>query len=109
MTLIHENAPDVAFREIGNVFIASFARPSFQLVIDQETVDKTVDKLSIAALTQRETGLLEMVFASPRLSQKQLAELLGLSERGVRYITDKLQKQGVLQRQGGKKWGCGWY
>ena len=109
MTLIHENAPDVAFREIGNLFIASFARPSFEVVSDQETVDKTVDKLSIAALTKRETGLLKMVFANPRLSQKQLAELLGLSEPGVRYITDKLQKQGVLQRQGGKKWGCGWY
>lgn len=42
MTLIHENAPDVAFREIGNLFIASFARPSFEAVTDQETVDKTV-------------------------------------------------------------------
>jgi ATP-dependent DNA helicase RecG len=55
--------------------------------------------------TQREAWLLQMVVANPRLSQKQLADLLGLSERGVRYLTDKLQKQGVLQRQGGKKMG----
>ena len=109
MTLIHENAPDVAFREIGNLFIASFARPSFEAVIDQETVDKTVDKtvdmVATNKFTQREAWLLQMVVANPRLSQKQLADLLGLSERGVRYLTDKLQKQGVLQRQGGKKMG----
>lgn len=105
MTLIHENAPDVAFREIGNLFIASFARPSFEAVTDQETVDKTVDMVATKTFTLRETGLLRMVVANPRLSQKQLADLLGLSERGVRYLTDKLQKQGVLQRQGGKKTG----
>ena len=105
MTLIHENAPDVAFREIGNLFIACFARPSFEAVTDQETVDKTVDMVATNTFTMRETGLLRMVVANPRLSQKQLADLLGLSERGVRYLTDKLQKQGALQRQGGKKTG----
>lgn len=39
------------------------------------------------------------------MTQKQLADQLGLAERGVRYLTDKLQKLEVLQRQGGKKDG----
>ena len=43
MTLIHQNAPNVTFRQVAGLFIASFARPSFSLN-DQEAVEKTVDK-----------------------------------------------------------------
>ena len=109
MSLIHENAPDVVFREIGNLFIASFTRPSFAAVIDQETIDKTIDKTidnyDTPNFTQRELELLQILVSSPRTTQKQLSTQLGLSVIGVRYLTDKLQKQGVLQRQGGKKTG----
>ena len=109
MSLIHENAPDVVFREIGNLFIASFTRPSFAAVIDQETIDKTIDKTidnyDTPNFTQRELELLQILVSSPRTTQKQLSTQLGLSVIGVRYLTDKLQKQGVLHRQGGKKTG----
>lgn len=108
MTLIHQNAPSVTFREVGQLFIASFARPSFSLN-DQETVEKTVyktvDNSNKPTLTAREEALLRLLASTPQMTQKQLADKLGLTERGVRYLTDKLQQLGVLQRQGGKKAG----
>ena len=107
--MILENAPAVAFREVGQLFIASFARPSFNSLNDQETVEKTVaktvDNSNKPTLTVREDALLRLLANTPRMTQKQLADQLGLTERGVRYLTDKLQKLGVLQRQGGKKAG----
>lgn len=106
MTLIHENAPTVSFREVAGLFIASFARPSFSFndqETTQETVDKTVDKPQLSA---REIALCELVTRQPQITQKELAEQLGLTERGIRYLTDKLQKQSVLARQGGKKQGA---
>lgn len=108
MTLIHQSAPSVTFREVGQLFIASFARPSFSLN-DQETVEKTVYKTvnnsNMPTLTAREDALLRLLASTPQMTQKQLADQLGLTERGVRYLTDKLQRLGVLQRQGGKKTG----
>ncbi len=105
MTLIHTNAPAVSFREVAGLFIASFARPSFSFngqETAEQTVDKTVDKPRLSA---REIALCELVTRQPQITQKELAEQLGLTERGVRYLTDKLQKQSVLVRQGGKKQG----
>ena len=105
MPLILENAPSVQFRQIAGLFIASFERPSFlEDVIDttQETVDKTVDKNQ---LTAREYALCELVRQHTNITQKNLAIQLDLTERGVRYLTDKLQKQGILRRIGGNKAG----
>lgn len=104
MTLIHRNAPAVAFRQVAGLFIASFVRPSFSLNV-QETVEKTVENGDKPTLTLREDALLRLLATNPRMTQKQLADQLGLTERGVRYLTDKLQQLGVLQRQGGKKAG----
>jgi predicted HTH transcriptional regulator len=39
MTLIHQNAPSVTFRQVAGLFIASFARPSFS-----PNAPKTVEK-----------------------------------------------------------------
>ena len=104
MTLIHQNAPTVAFRQVAGLFIASFAQPSFGLD-DQEAVEKTVDNGDKPTLTAREEALLRLLASAPHMTQKQLADQMGLTERGVRYLTDKLQKMGLLQRQGGKKSG----
>ncbi|ACF44329.1 MAG: hypothetical protein J0648_06455 [Pelodictyon phaeoclathratiforme] len=109
MPLIFENAPSVQFRQIAGLFIASFERPSFvedfvQGEVDTtgKTVDKTVDKIE---LTDKEKDLCDLVRHHPIITQKGMADQLGLTERGIRYLTDKLQKQGVLQKIGGKKSG----
>ena len=106
MPLMLENAPTLKLTELGGLFIASFERPSFHWenleASTAETVDKTVDKLK---LTDKEKALCALVQQHANITQKDLAAQLALTERGVRYLTDKLQKQGVLQRVGGKKAG----
>lgn len=87
MTLIHKNAPAVEFRQVAGLFIASFARPSFGLN-DQETVDNN----NKPTLTAREDELLRLLASTPRMTQKQLAYQLGLTERGVRYLKRILRK-----------------
>jgi ATP-dependent DNA helicase RecG len=108
MPLIMSNAPEVEFREVAGLFIASFARSSFLQAAapsdePESTVDKTVDK---PPLSERESALCAILMKEPQLTQKQLGARLGLTERGTRYLTDKLQREGVLQRQGGKKTGA---
>ena len=100
-------------RNESEAVIASFERPSFNGFIDTQTVDRTVDRTvdktfdssEMPTLTAREDALLRLLASNPRMTQQQWADQLGLTERGVRYLTNKLQKMGRLQRQGGKRAG----
>ena len=101
---ILKNAPDVKFREIAHIFIASFERPSFAAEEEpppQEVADSTIDK----NLSTTEKAILDLIAVNPAITQKKMAKQLNLSEIGIRYNTDKLKAKGVLQRVGGKKAG----
>lgn len=129
MPLILENAPNVQFRQIAGLFIASFERPSFledttQEVIDttQETVDKTVDKTpkkhqgntkeatekprkNHAKTTQKplknlKVDLLSLLRAHPDLSTKKLSDLSGLSLFSVRHHLETLRDSGQIRHVG---------
>ena len=63
--------------------------------------DKTTDK----TLSDMEKAILDIIFADPGLSQKEMAKKIDLSVDGIRYHTDKLKKKGVIKRVGGKKRG----
>lgn len=112
MPLILKNAPDVVFREIGNLFIVAFNRPSFLEQPKQETIQKepptnqkTIHKTIHKELNATEKAVIGILRENPTITRKVLAERLNLSEAGVRYNTDKLQTKGVLKRVGGKKVG----
>jgi ATP-dependent DNA helicase RecG len=45
------------------------------------------------------------ILENPTLTQKELAEEVGLSYAGIRYVMDKLKKQGKLKRTGSTKNG----
>jgi ATP-dependent DNA helicase RecG len=60
---------------------------------DQKTVEKTVEKI------------LNLLDANPGISQKELAELTGLSQRGVEWNIKKLKDERRLHRIGGRKEG----
>ena len=104
MPLILEKEPDVDFREIAKIFITSFARPSFQENPELPT-SKTSDKTSDKTLSAVEKDIVKIIEANPFVTQKEIAGQLNLSYAGIRYHTDKLKVNGVLQRIGGKKSG----
>ena len=112
MPLILKNAPDVVFREIGNLFIVAFNRPSFlekpgeeTAQSEQTTIHKTSHKTSHKELFATEKAVIDIIKQHPTITRKELAARLNLSEAGVRYNTDKLQTKGILRRVGGKKAG----
>jgi ATP-dependent DNA helicase RecG len=103
MPLILENAPNVQFRQVAGLFIASFERPSFLEETPQEglnTTGKTTGKA-----TGKSVILMEHVRLQPQATISELATLLGLTEDGVNYHLRKLQKKGRLRRVGGRKSG----
>jgi len=112
MPLILKYAPDVVFRETGNLFIVSFNRPSFlekqgdkTVQSEQTTIHKTIHKTIHNGLHPTEEAVIDIIKENPGITRKALAERLDLSEAGVRYNTDKLQAKGILRRVGGKKTG----
>ncbi len=122
MPLMLENAPTAEFRELGGLFIASFARPSFldgEKAGHPETTQETVDKAAATAgnitenhteTTQKPLGnprekLLTLLDAQPELSMKALAALSGASLYSVRHHLESLQAAGRLRHVGPNKGG----
>jgi ATP-dependent DNA helicase RecG len=121
MTLIHQNAPAVTFRQVAGLFIASFARPSFaegESTEHQETPQKPLENnLKTAGTTEnaKETprkhqentkgNLLRALQTQPELSVAALAEWVDSTPASVRHHLRVLQTQGRIRRVGPDKGG----
>ena len=117
MSLILDNAPDVEFKEVAGLFIASFARPSLAeephtadasqkvRVKDSGTSTITSTKKHIGEPEQAlptEAKVHALIQGNPTITLAEIADNLGLTKAGVRYHTDRLQAKGVLRRHGRK-------
>jgi ATP-dependent DNA helicase RecG len=100
MPLILKYAPDVVFREIGNLFIVSFHRPSFW---EQEGEREAATQETTQETTQEK--IMTSLRAEPALTRKLLAQRLGMSEDGVKYHLNKLRAAGRIQHVGPTKGG----
>ena len=117
MTLIHQNAPAVEFRQVAGLFIASFARPSFSLN-DEETTGTTENTKET---TQKPLGnnvettqkphasprekLLALLKAQPAINTKDLAQLSGATLYSVRHHLESLKAAGRVRHVGPSKGG----
>lgn len=70
----------------------------------QETTQETTYKLPIK-LTRTEEKILEVIYENPYITQKQLADLIGITLDGIRYAIKKLKQKGILDRSGSRKNG----
>ena len=108
MPLILENAPSVEFRQVAGLFIASFARPSFNSLNDQESVEKTTEtttSTTTGSATGRAGVLLEHLRDHPQTTIPEMARVLDMTEDGVNYHLRRLQAAGLLRREGGRSAG----
>jgi ATP-dependent DNA helicase RecG len=117
MTLIHQNAPAVEFRQVAGLFIASFARPSFGLN-DEETTGTTentkkttqkplennVETTQKPHASPREK-LLALLKAQPAINMKDLAQLSGVTLYSVRHHLEALKAAGRIRHVGPSKGG----
>ena len=75
--------------EFTNFFTVIFRRP----LIPQKTTQKTTQKI------------LELIKEKPRITRKELAEKIGISEEGIKFNLNQLKKQNKIKRVGPDKGG----
>ena len=56
-------------------------------------------------MPERENVILEAIRVNPNIKTTELTELVNISARTLRRITDKLKEQGIIARTGGRKDG----
>ena len=120
MPLILKHAPDVVFREVGNLFIVSFRRPS---LLEQDggghaaTQEKWPDSHKTSQKTTQEKGetppktprkprgnpkeiILSALKQQPSISIRELAEQCEMSVHSVQHHINKLKENGVIRHVG---------
>ena len=108
MPLILENAPDVEFREIAQLFVASFERPSAALETNPETgLGPPENAKETPKKHTRNTKelVLRALQAQPDVTAKALALALKLSEASVRHHLRVLQAAQRIRHVGPTKGG----
>ena len=71
----------------------------------QKTTEKTTEKTAEKTTEKTTEKLLTILRENPQISNRELANLLGISEDGVYYNTKKLKAAGILRRVGPDKGG----
>ncbi len=115
MPLILQNAPDVEFREIASLFVASFERPSATAVTTQEIAPTTPETTPETVSTTPETAdlplkntkerLVQLLREQPQLTAPAIAAALGIGKDGVKYHLNQLKQAGQLRHVGPTKGG----
>ncbi|MBI2440626.1 MAG: putative DNA binding domain-containing protein [Lentisphaerae bacterium] len=132
MPLIIKNAPDVVFREIGNLFIVSFNRPSYadesgrgdasssgkevpvRGFLKESSGKKVSEEGSGKKVRERRFGkdsgktghqILDFLSQQPEMTVPELAGRLGLTTRAIEKQIAKLRDAKLLLRTGGRKIG----
>jgi ATP-dependent DNA helicase RecG len=110
MPLILKYAPDVLFREIGNLFIVSFNRPSFLDQGDEgevATQEKREGPKETPKKPQRNPKevILAALKEQPSISIRALAVQCQMSIHGVQHHVNKLKDAGVIRHVGPTKGG----
>ena len=116
MPLILKYAPDVVFRETGNLFIVAFSRPSF---LEQEgegeaATQETAQKMSKApkeTTKKPQRNPKEVIVAAlkkqPSLSIRELSAQFNMSIHSVQHHINKLKEAGIIRHVGPTK--AGWW
>lgn len=69
------------------------------------TLDSPKCQTGTLDVTLEEMQVLGWLKKDGKLTQKKLAELIGKSDRTVKRITASLEKNGLIERIGGKRFG----
>ena len=110
MPLILKYAPDVDFREIGNLFIVSFPRPSF-LELEGEGEAAAQEKGGTPKETPKKPQrnpkaiILSALKQQPSISIRELAVQCEMSAHSVQHHINKLKDAGIVRHVGPTKGG----
>lgn len=69
-----------------------------------ETVEKTVEKIP-ETVEKTVEKILTAIHNNPNITQKELADITGLTRRGVEWNILQLKNNGIIRRDGADKGG----
>ena len=69
------------------------------------TTQKTVEKTTQKTTHKTTQKIIVLIKENPEISRKKLAEIIGLTEDGIKYQLKKMQEKGILERIGPAKGG----
>lgn len=102
--LLGENTP-LLNREMHLDWKASENAAKVQSTIQSATQSANGLPSKCKNCTLEETAVLRLIQQQPRITQKQLAQQIGKSERTIKSLTVRLTQQGILRRENGKRDG----
>ena len=104
--LTKENCPDVVVR-YNTMFTLEFSRPTFvkssakpehtEIETAQKTREKTREKTS--------EKILNLIAQNPQITTAELADIIGITQKGIDWQITQLKNEGLLQRIGPAKGG----
>lgn len=71
----------------------------------KETGTEIKEMSFLNTLSETERKILEFIMEDPGTTQKEIAQKMGMSKNGIRYVMDKLKERGILEREGATKKG----
>lgn len=72
---------------------------------DIETGIEMIEDESLSDLSDTEKKVVKIILKNPEITQDKMAECMGMSKNGIRYVMNKLKNKGILVRVGATKKG----
>lgn len=70
-----------------------------------ETGTEMIEDELFFTLSDTEKKVVKLILKNPEITQDKMAEIMGMSKSGIRYVMNKLKNRGILVRMGATKKG----
>ena len=79
------------FIDMGDAFRVNFYRSGTETGIENGKTGTEINQMSfLNTLSETERKILEFIMDAPGITQKEIAQKMGMSKNGIRYAMDKL-------------------
>ncbi len=102
---------DPEFIDMGDSLRVNFYRSVVEtntenIKTDIETnIENVKTDIELEGLSNTEKKIIQLVQSHPEITQEKMAETLGMSKSGIRYVIKKLKNKKILVREGATKKG----
>ncbi len=72
---------------------------------NRETGTEMIEDELLSVLSDTEKKVAKLILKNPEITQDKMAEVMGMSKNGIRYVMNKLKNKGILVRVGATKKG----
>jgi ATP-dependent DNA helicase RecG len=96
------NLPEPDFSEMTGGFLVSFFKPK---ATEKERLEEKPSEKVTEKVTKNQSTILSAMRKNPHITVKELANMVGISERKIKENINKLKKLNLLERAGSARSG----